>query len=119
MEKVIGIENLKDQFRRAKIMCGDLRGLKNRFELSEKFGIDPMQTYFYATASSEERAELTADCYGNDGQGNIHDYTMSGLVEQMKNETGEFEVNLVCLVWNKYRTDAKRKTVSTFLYSNK
>lgn len=119
METITGIKNLKDQFRKAKLMCGDLRGLKNRFALSEKFNIAALHTYFYSARKIDERIELTADCYGLDGQGNVYAYTMQGLVEDMKDMSGSFEVHLIALEWNKKRTDANRKEVLQFNYSNK
>ncbi len=119
METVIGIENLKNQFRKAKLMCGDLRGLKNSFSLSEKLGVPALQTWFFKSGGNgEERMELTADCYMVNGTISIHAYTMKGLIEDMKNETELYEVYLVCLKWNKHRTDADRRTVLEFLYKN-
>lgn len=120
METIIGINALKDEFRKGKLRCGDLRGLRNRFELSAKFGVAALQTYFYSNVGSgNERMELTADCYALDGQCDVHAYTMSGLVDDIKTEPGLFEVHLICLKWNKYRTDADRKEISIFLYKNK
>jgi hypothetical protein len=120
MSVVIGIEALKDKFRAAKLKCGDLRGLKNKFELSEKLGIPALQTYYYASGGNGgERAELTADCYSEESDRTIHAYTMKGLVEDIRAESETYEVNLICLMWNKQRTDANRKTIDTFLYKNK
>lgn len=120
MRTVIGLENLKNEFRKAKLSCGDLRGLKNRFSLSEKLGINSFQTYYYSVGGNGgERMELTADCYGLNKQGDIYAYTMKDLIDDIKEEIGEFEINLVCLKWNKQRTDADRKTIETFLYKNK
>ena len=120
MSTIIGIANLKDAFRKAKLQCGDLRGMKNSFALSAKFNIPALQTYFFRMGGNgDERMELTADCYGQNGQGDIFAYTMGGLVKDIKDEKGEFEVNLICLKWNKARNDADRKTISTFLYKNK
>jgi hypothetical protein len=119
MNKVIGLENLKDEFRKAKLKCGDLRGLKNAFALSTKFNVPGLQTFFYKMGGNGgERMELTADCYGLNDQGNVYAYTMKGLINDIKNETGDFEVHLICLVWNKSRNDAKRKEISEFIYSN-
>lgn len=120
LPKIIGIEALKDEFRKAKLKCGDMRGLKNSFELSEKFGIPALQTFFYKMGGNGgQRMELTADCYSIESSLSIYAYTMTQLVEEIKNETEAYEVNLICLVWNKKRTDADRKTISTFIYSNK
>ena len=119
METVIGIENLKDKFRLAKLKCGDLRGLKNSFALTEKFGLPALQTfYFKAGGNGDERMELVADCYGNEKQGDIYAYNMGDLVNDIKKEIGEFEVHLTCLKWNKERTDADRKDVLVFNYKN-
>lgn len=122
MSRIVGIENLKDQFRKAKLMCGDFRGLKNRFALSEKFNIPGLQTYFYSVGGGNQegqRMELVADCY-QQGESDraIYAYTMNGLVEDMRDEEGVWDVNLICLTWNKERTDAKRKDVLIFEYSN-
>jgi len=116
---VIGIPALKDKYRQAKLMCGDLRGLKNRFSLSEKLNVPALQTYYFSCGGhGDTRAELVADCYGDEG-GLIYEYTMSGLVEALKGDSESYEINLICLTWNKARSDAERKTVMTFKYKNK
>jgi hypothetical protein len=121
MESIVtGLNALKDKFRLAKLKCGDLRGLKNRFSLSEKLGVATLQTYFYSTGGNgDTRAELTADCYSVESDRCIHEYTMGGLIEEMKGETELYEVHLICLMWDKERTDAERKDIDTFLYKNK
>lgn len=120
MNQVTGIENLKDQFRKAKLICGDFRGLKNRWSLSEKFGIPMLQTLFYSVGGGNfegVRMELTADCY-HESEISRHAFTMKGLVEEMKDADGVWDVRLICLVWNKHRTDADRKEILLFEYSN-
>lgn len=120
METIIGIEKLKDEFRKAKLKCGDLRGLKNAFRLSEKFNVPALQTFYYKSGGNgEKRMELVADCYSLESSLSIHAYTMKELIQEIKNETEEYEVNLTCLEWNKYRNDAERKTISLFKYKNK
>lgn len=112
MKTVIGLNNLKDEFRKAKIQCGDLRGLKNKFELSERFGINPMQTYFFATSSNGgERYELVVE-------GDVNSYTLKELIQDVKGLNKPIEISFVCLTWNKLRTDAKRKTIIEITYSN-
>ncbi len=118
-EVVIGIEELKNRFRRAKLKCGDLRGLKNAFALSTKLGVPAIGTYLYKSGlNGEKRAELTADCYSQTSDRSIHAYTMGGLVEDIKDETEVYEITLVCLLWNKQRCDAERKDIDSFTYSN-
>lgn len=121
MKTVIGLNNLKDKFREAKLRCGDMRGFKsgNRFELTIKFNLPALQTFFFISGGNgDERMELTADCYEEGGSREIHAYTMGGLIEDMKGETCTYDVQLICLVWNKERNDAKRKTVLQFYYKN-
>ena len=117
MKEVIGIENLKNEFRKAKLICGDLRGLKNRFALSAELGVSSLQTFYHSVGGNGKiRMELTADCYSTSSDRCIYEYTMSGLVEEIKDETESFEVHLICLEWNKQRSDAKRREVSQFIY---
>jgi hypothetical protein len=116
---VIGLNQLKDKFRLAKLKCGDLRGLKNAFGLSERLGVPALQTYYFkAGGNGEIRMELVADCHRLDKKGTIYAYTMKELIEDIKNEPGQWEINLVCNEWNKHRTDAERKDILTFIYSN-
>lgn len=120
METIIGIENLKDQYRKAKLMCGDLRGLKNRFDLSEKLGINSLQTYYNSVSThGGERFELVANCTEQGTGSNVNEYTMKDLIEPMKKWPGVYEVELECLTWNKRRTDARRRTVLNFIFKNK
>lgn len=117
---VIGLDNLKDEFRIAKLKCGDLRGLKNAFELSRKFNIPQLQTYFFKSGGSgSERMELVADCYAENSDRLIFAYTMGDLIEQMKDETESYDVHLICQAWDKSRNNANRKEVSNFSYRNK
>lgn len=123
MRTVTGIANIKDEFRKGKLICGDLRGLKNKFELTRKFGLPQLQTFFHASGGNGgERMELIAELYeeGNsDIYSTIYAFTMSDLVDQIKDETGKYEAHLVCLIWNKERTESKRRNISEFIYTNK
>lgn len=119
METITTLKALKDEFRKAKLKSGDLRGLKNRFSLSKRLGIAALHTFYVSVAPNEgKRVELVADCYEQDGTGTIYAYTMKDLIEEIKDTNVTFEINLIALIWNKARTDAERKEVSRFLFKN-
>ncbi len=107
METITGVENLKDEWRKTKIKYGDLRGLSNRFALSEKFGINPMQTYFYsAGGNGKVRIEVWADIYTN-GKGGFRNYSIKELVKEVTDITeGEITIIFGYNKWNEHRTDS-------------
>jgi hypothetical protein len=110
-----GIENLKDEFRRAKLIVGDLRGLKNRFQLAQRLGINQLQTYFYAAGGNgENRMEVYADITPlpqKEGkvQYSFWSYSIKEMVEEIRTSYEvEFEIDFYYCKWNKKRTDADR-----------
>jgi hypothetical protein len=110
METIIGIEALKDEYRKAKLKTGDLRGLKNRFALSKRLGINQMQTWYYSVSGNgDKRAEVYADVY-RDGDSIGWYYSLKDLIESLGGP-GEITISIEVAMWNKERTDADRTTV--------
>lgn len=60
-KSIIGLENIKDEFRKLKLKFGDFRGLKNKFELAEKFEINTLQIFYYSNIP--QKNEITATIY--------------------------------------------------------
>lgn len=119
MKQVIGIESLKDEWRIAKLKSGDLRGLKNRFALSKRLGINQMHTWFHAVGGNgKERIEVYAEVY-IDGQDCGWQYSLKDLLVTIDNPEGPVVIQLCAARWNKERTDATRTTITPeFLYKN-
>ena len=130
METIIGAENLRDEYRKAKLKNGDLRGLKNKFELAAKFGIPEMQIAFYSMGGARGRIgdgdiskveiEFQLSNSTNDYLGN--GYTLKELNDCIENLNGEvdgFEGYFSAVKWNKYGTDASREVVTIFQFKYK
>lgn len=117
MDTLKNIEAVRDEYRKAKLQCGDLKGLKNRFQLANRLGIEPLHTYYVSV--SPQRTEVTASIYSPAKKAFIaHAYTMKGLIDELKDlESGEYEITLECCTWNKEKTDADRKTIKEFGYT--
>lgn len=115
MKMIKGIENLKDEWRKAKIACGDFRGLSNRFELAERFKINPTQILFDSVSKINSK-EITGEIRSAfDYEVGESVYNLSGLIEAIKQASDtKFEICIYCLTWNKYHTDADSKTVLEF-----
>lgn len=109
-ETIIGIEALKDKFRWAKLMVGDLRGLKNRFALGERLGVSGLQTFFHAVGGNGEyRMEVYVDIMPKGTTNSFWCYSIKDMVEEiMDSKETEFEVEFHYCKWNKARTDADR-----------
>jgi|HubBroStandDraft_3_1064219.scaffolds.fasta_scaffold08371_7 hypothetical protein len=111
MKQIVGIENLKDEWRIAKLKNGDLRGLKNRFALAERLGINKLQTYYFAAGGlGDERVEIYAET-----DSGCH-YSLKDLIDEVSSR-GQVVIQLCSATWNKERTDATRKNIGDeFLY---
>jgi hypothetical protein len=108
MKIVIGIEALKDEFRKAKIVQGDFRGLKNKFQLGARFGVPGLQTYYQSAV--KEFSEVYADVYSNDQEvGSC--FTMKDLIKEVEELSpgNQITVQLRVIKWNRQRTDADRR----------
>lgn len=124
METVIGINNLKDKYREAKIRSGDMRGMTahSRFTLAVQFGINPMQVAFDSISPKEGKIEIEASIWiGESSYGSA--YSLKNLIDEInsiKDEPGEIEIQLVKLAWNKYGTDADRSNIgNSFIFKHK
>lgn len=123
MKTIQGIENLKDEFRKAKIIHGDFRGLKNKFALTERFEIDPMQTFFFAAGGARGRfgedigkVEIIGYISENDDDFGFCEYTMKDFVKEVKKYTCPLYITFEVLKWNKGGTDRNSNYLETFQY---
>lgn len=116
VKTIVGLEALKDEFRRAKLKAGDMRGLKNAFQLSERLGVSTLQTFFYKAGGGNfggTRAEVYADFCRKGDSSTSWAYSMKDLVEEIRaDKANEFEVTFYVATWNRDRTDAERKRIS-------
>lgn len=125
METITGIAALKDEWRKTKIKIGCSQGFKNAFALSEKFGINPLQTFFYKNGGwAGEKIEMHYELQyyeGGDWRPVGSGYTMAELVTEAKKHDyrNELHVNFTSVKWNKQRSDADRNTVNEFIFKLK
>ena len=117
METIIGYDNLKDEYLKAKLECGDFRGLSNKFELAQKFNINPLQIYFNSCTSTDLRFEMIPEIAYEENENGFCEYNMKNFFRELKFEDrNTFYITFTCLKWNKYRTDADRKTIKEFCF---
>lgn len=111
------IEAVKDAFRFAKVKYGDFRGLKNRFELAEKFGIEPLQVLFYSNGGhGKERVEIEVSIRENENDtAPDHVWSIRDLVEELK-DIKKCEIEIVAYKWNKWRTERNRIQGEEYIY---
>lgn len=117
MKQVVGIKNLTDEFRRAKIIAGDLRGLKNAITLSERLGVNAMQTLFFmAGGNGGYKIEVYADITRDGEENSSWSYSMKDMVEEIefekKHGANKFEIIFYYCKWNKKGTDCDRLKVN-------
>lgn len=115
---IVGIENLKDEFRRAKLKVGDLRGLKNRFDLSKRLGVAPLHTFFFSMGGNgKERCEVYAEITPIGKDTSLTVYSIKEMVEEINGwNENEFEVQFCNARWNQHRTDANRSNLEVFTF---
>lgn len=113
---IVGYELLKDEFRKAKVKVGDLRGLKNAFQLAAKFGLNEMEVAFFKCGGlAGLRMEVYASIMpvGSTSLSSYWCYSMRDMIEELKsNSENEFEIEIYYCKWNKERTDADRIRVT-------
>ena len=111
---IVGVENLKDEFRKYKLKTGDLKGLKNKFALSERLGIPALSTFFYlAGGNGKKKPEVYADIQAKSWTNSFWVYSMKELIEEIESvEDNEFEIQLCLAMWNEHRTDADRSNLT-------
>ena len=117
---VRGLENLKDEFRKAKLNCGDLRGLKNRFQISERLGVNQLQTFFFAAGGGDGLpTEIEVEIARNKYDSGFHEYSMKDMVSEVKNRNDRMYITLHARTYtSKHKTDSNSKTVAEFYYRN-
>ncbi len=125
MEVIQGIEALKNQYRKAKVMCGDFRGLKNKVELAELNGINPMQIIFMSMGGAKGRigqdigkVELITEVFESEDSAGWMEYNMKGFIENIKTYTGKVRIEFTCNEWNKTGTDRDTRTLFEIEYIN-
>lgn len=110
MIEVNTINEVLDQFRKAKIKAGDFRGFKNKFELAAKFELNPMEVY-YNSCNHPDKIEVYADIMEDLGE-NYHDrgrcYLLSELREFFASEPmGKYSISFYVLNWGKQGLDER------------
>ncbi len=125
METIQGIEALKNQYRKAKIMCGDFRGLKNKVELAELNGINPMQIIFMSMGGAKGRigqdigkVEVITEVFESEDSAGWMEYNMKNFIENIKTYTGKVRIEFTCNEWNKTGTDRNTRTLFEIEYIN-
>jgi len=119
MKTITTIEALKDEFRKVKLQVGDLRGLKNRFELSERLGIAGLHTFYYSMGGNgKERSEVYADITPKGQKSSFWSYSMKEMLIDIENCCeNEFEIQMCNARWNSERNEAKRSDIGfPFIY---
>lgn len=121
MKTVIGIKALKDEYLKAKLNSGDLRGLKNRFELASKYGIDEMKIMYLSAGgkgyNSEGKCELEITVAENEDDLNGYPvWNWKDLKTGVEKKSNCY-IEIKCNLWNKYNTDVnERKPIAEFYY---
>lgn len=110
-----GYRELLDEFRKAKLKAGDLRGFKNPVSLAEKFGLNTMQVAFVVCGGNgKERMEVYAEITPKGYESSYWVYSMGELLADLKStESTEFEIGFHVAKWNEHRTDADRKRLTS------
>lgn len=124
METITGIKNLQDEWRKLKLKVGDLRGMKNRFNISQKLGVPALQTFFYSMGGNgKERMEVWADISYDENSTGWRVYNMKDLLQEVKEAK---EKNHSCLYiqlgyikWNEHRTDGDHINGKEFIFKLK
>jgi hypothetical protein len=117
---LIGIEAVKKEYRRVKLQYGDYRGMKNKYELAEKLGINPMQILFYSNGGGQgEKTEIEVEIREEGDKVSSYVWTMKDLVDELKKAKHQCEIEIVAYRWNKIRTDRERIEGSEFIYKAK
>jgi len=123
MKLITGIDNLKKQYRKAKVMCGDFRGIKNKFEFDNI--INPMETMFMAMGGMKGRigqdigkVEVITEVYEHEDSAGWVEYNMADFIKNIKTYTGKVRVEFTCNEWNKKGTDRDTRTLFEIEYVN-
>jgi len=124
-EIIKGIEALKNQYRKAKIMCGDFRGMRNKIEIAENNGINPMQVMFMAMGGAKGRigqdvgkVEVITEVYEHEDSAGWVEYNMADFLKNIKTYTGKVRIEFTCNEWNKKGTDRDTRTLFEIEYIN-
>lgn len=123
MKTIKGINELKKEYRKAKIMCGDFRGIKNRFEFNGE--INPMQTLFYSFGGSSGKhgqdvgkIELITEVFENENSNGWTEYNLADFIKNIKTYTQPVRVESICNEWNKKGTERDTRTLFEIEYIN-
>lgn len=123
MKQVTGIKELKKEYRRAKIMCGDFRGIKDKFEFSED--INPMETMFYAMGGGKGRigqevgkVEVITEVFEHEDSAGWTEYNMADFLKNIKTYNKIVRIEFTCNEWNKKGTDRDSRTLFEIEYIN-
>jgi hypothetical protein len=121
MKQINKISDLKKEYRRAKILCGDFRGIKNKFEFSDD--INPMETMFYAMGGSRGRlgqdigkVEVITEVYEDENSSGWIEYNMSDFLNNIKTYSKPVRIEFTCNEWNKKGTDRDTRTLFEIEY---
>jgi hypothetical protein len=114
-----GIEAVKDAYRRMKIKCGDHRGMKNRFKLAERFGINPQMVMFNSIAPNHgEKVEIEVSISDPKYDSPTYVWKLSDLIVELK-DIKTCEISITAYRWNKLRTDRNRIERTDYIYEAK
>ncbi len=123
MKKVIGISALKKEYRKAKIMCGDFRGIKNKFEFDDT--INPMETMFMAMGGAKGRigdevgkVEVITEVYEDGNSSGWTECNMKDFLKNIKTYSNPVIVEFTCNEWNKLGTDRNTRILFEIEYKN-
>ena len=119
---ICSLIDIKDQYIKAKLQMGDLRGLKAPVDLACKYNLNEMEIAFYATGGkaydceSGGKTEIEVSILESENSEFSNEVwnwkDLKSEIEQMP----EGYIIIYCNIWNKYRTEANKKTVTEFQY---
>ena len=123
MKQITGIKELKKEYRRAKIMCGDFRGIKNKFEFSDD--INPIGTMFMAMGGAKGRigqdigkVEVITEVFENEDSAGWVEYNMADFLKNVKTYSEPIRIEFSCNEWNKSGTDRDSRILFEIEYTN-
>jgi hypothetical protein len=124
-EIIQGIENLKNQYRKAKVMAGDYRGIKNRFKIAEDNGMNATKILFESLGGMKGRigqdiglVEVITEVYENEDSVGDTFYRMADFLKDIKTYAGQVRIVFTCNEWNKTGTDRDTKDLFEIEYIN-